>query len=120
MTILPPRIVKDRKRRDTRLRCPAHLAFVRSHACCVPGCDVLPIEAAHVRTGTDGYLNGKPSDCWAISLCVEHHRSQHMLGESSFERTFGIDMKALAQAFWDAFRKINPTAARRAEMRTVR
>jgi hypothetical protein len=43
-----------------------------------------------------------------------------MLGESSFERTFGIDMKALAQAFWDAFRKINPTAARRAEMRTVR
>jgi len=117
---LPPRIVKDRKRRDTRLRCPAHLAFVRSHACCVPGCVGRPIETAHVRASQDGGMGLKPSDNWTISLCDKHHRQQHILGEPRFEEIHKIDMKALAQAFWDAFRKINPTAARRAEMRTER
>src|SRR3546814_3660967 len=79
---LPPRLVKDRKRREMRLRCPAHLAFVRSHACCVPNCNLHDIhgfttEAAHVRTGTDGGTGLKPGDNWTISLCrSEEHTSE--------------------------------------------
>lgn len=115
--ILPPRIVKDKPRRELRLRCPAHLAFVRSHACSVPGCQLTPIEAAHVRTGTDAGLGFKPGDNHAISLCAMHHRLQHQHGERAFEKMTGIDMKALAAAFWSAFRKENPQAARRAEMK---
>src|SRR3546814_18422130 len=122
---LPPRLVKDRKRREMRLRCPAHLAFVRSHACCVPNCNLHDIhgfttEAAHVRTGTDGGTGLKPGDNWTISLCTGHHRFQHCLGEPEFARRYGIDMKALATAFWQAFRKDNPTAARREAMRMER
>lgn len=120
---LPPRIVRDKPKRPLRLRCPAHLSFVRSHACCAANpqspCEG-PIQAAHVRSGTDGYLSGKPGDNWTISLCDKHHRRQHFIGEPAFEKAFGIDMKALAAAFWAAFRKINPAAVRRAELRLGR
>lgn len=118
--LLPPRLVKDKAKRPLRLRCPAHLSFVRSHACSVPGCQLTPIEAAHVRTGTGAGLGFKPGDDRTISLCVSHHRMQHQHGESSFERMTGIDMKAIAAAFWSAFKKEHPQAARRAEMRVQR
>ncbi len=98
---LPARISK--RKTDTgrlqRDRCPAHLAFVRSHACCVPGCDGRPIEAAHVRTHGDGGMGMKPSDDRAISLCSEHHRQQHNIGEMEFQRRHGIDMLKLAREF---------------------
>lgn len=98
---LPPRIKRERvdTGREKRDRCPSHLAFVRSHGCCVPGCDERPIEAAHVRSGTDGGIGLKPSDCWSISLCAAHHRQQHAIGEPAFEREHGIDMKRLAREF---------------------
>lgn len=95
---LPPRL-KKKKRREQRIRCPGHLAFVRSFACCVPNCRETTIEAAHVRTGTDGGLGLKPSDFWAVSLCVGHHAQQHGMGEAPFEQRHGIDLKALAQEF---------------------
>lgn len=116
MTIsLPPRIKKTKARRDNRLRCPTFLRFVREHACSVTGCVGRPIQAAHVRTGTDGGMGLKPSDCWAISLCDAHHHLQHQHGEEYFEALFKIDMKALAQAFWNEFRRKNPAAVKRAE-----
>lgn len=96
---LPARIKPEPMGRDKRIRSPAHLGWVRSHACCVPGCDGRPIEAAHVRSGTDGGTGIKPGDMWAISLCAAHHRDQHQVGEPEFERRHGIDMKALASEF---------------------
>jgi len=98
---LPARIKPEPMGRDKRIRSPAHLGWVRSHACCVPGCDGRPIEAAHVRSGTDGGTGIKPGDMWAISLCAAHHRDQHQVGEPEFERRHGIDMKALASEFAD-------------------
>lgn len=95
--MLPKRIVKPK--RETRLRSPAHLAFVRSHQCCVPGCGLMPIEAAHVRSGTGGGMGFKPGDDWAISLCRWHHAEQHQLGENAFEAKYVINMKALAKEF---------------------
>jgi hypothetical protein len=53
-----------------------------------------------VRRGTDGGMGIKPSDKWCISLCRDCHSQQHRQGEETFEKTHGIDMKALAQEFF--------------------
>lgn len=52
-----------------------------------------------MRSGTGGGLGMKPDDSWCISLCNAHHIEQHNIGERSFEKKHGIDMKALAQEF---------------------
>ena len=93
---LPPKVMAMR---DGRPRsCPTHRAWVRKHHCSVPGCLVLPIECAHVRRGTDGGTSLKPSDRWSISLCADHHREQHGLGEATFEQKYGLDLVELAKA----------------------
>lgn len=95
-----PRRILDTPTREKKWRSPAHRGWVRSHMCCVPGCDRRPIEAAHVRTGTGGGTGMKPGDEWVISLCSYCHRRQHQIGEGAFERETGIDMKALAVEFF--------------------
>lgn len=96
--LLPQRIDRSRKESDGRT-CAAHRAWVRRHHCCVPGCHKLPIECAHVRSGTDGGIGLKPSDRWVISLCVSHHVEQHQIGEGRFQRRYGLDLGQLAVAF---------------------
>ena len=95
---LPKRLERGERRRDER-SCSAHRAWVRRHRCCVPGCLNTPIECAHVRTGTDGGAGLKPSDRWAISLCRDHHREQHRIGEKAFEKRYTIDLYELALEF---------------------
>lgn len=95
----PARIDRKSHRENAGKRSPAHRNFVRSHGCCVPGCQVKPIEVAHVRTGTGGGMGVKPSDRWCISLCRDHHGEQHRVGEGPFEKGHSIDMKALAVEF---------------------
>lgn len=74
-----------------------HSQWVRGW-CCVAfksdpqGCDGK-VEAAHVRTGTDGGMSEKPSDWWQVPMCARHHREQHQIGEPAFERKYGVDMK---------------------------
>lgn len=86
-------------RPQPQVRCPAHLAWVRGHQCAAGGDDCEgKIEAAHVRTGTNGGMGKKPGDDWTIPLCSYHHRAQHNVGEAEFERVFEIDMKKIAQA----------------------
>jgi len=96
--MLPDRLL-SKPRREQRIRCPSHLKWVRGFKCCVPGCDYRPIEAAHVRAGTNGGVGLKPDDTWVISLCQLHHQEQHHAGEPAFERVYKIDMKALAKEF---------------------
>lgn len=91
-------------REPERIDCPGHLKFVRGFECAIAGraghvCGGK-IEAAHVRTGTDGGTSYKPSDCWAIPLCSEGHREQHQIGEHRFEKKYGVDMKKQARAIW--------------------
>lgn len=95
---LPKQLERYGSARNWR-NCPAHRAGVRRHHCCVPGCRQQPIECAHVRSGTDGGTSLKPSDRWAISLCSEHHREQHRIGEAAFERQHSIDLYELAVEF---------------------
>ncbi len=96
---LPRRIKQPKLRQSDRIRCPGHLQFVRSRACCVPQCLALKVDAAHVRSSGDGGVGLKPGDDWTISLCRYHHQEQHQVGEQAFEIRHGIDMKKLALEF---------------------
>ena len=70
-------------------------------ACCGCGSSTA-IECAHVRDGTDGGMGIKPSDRWTVSLCRDCHSRQHQIGEASFEKERGINLKVLAEAFYKA------------------
>lgn len=85
--------------RDTRREFPRHRAFVRKHECCVPGCANSGIEFCHVRSAANSGVGMKPSDAFGISLCAYHHHIQHQIGQSAFERRFGLDLWAIAEAF---------------------
>ncbi|HVJ31608.1 MAG TPA: hypothetical protein VND94_00715 [Terriglobia bacterium] len=82
------------------IRCASHLAWLRTRQCAVARaaghvCEGK-IEAAHVRSGTDGGIGIKPSDIYALPLCAGGHREQHCIGEAAFERRYGIDLKQIA------------------------
>lgn len=114
---LPRRIPKERNRSE-RWRSQAHCSFVRSHQCCVPGCQDMPIEVAHVRAGSDAGMGRKPSDWFTVSLCGGpngHHAEQHRLGEISFAAKYRIDLLALADEFSQASPKSGDIARQRRE-----
>lgn len=88
---LPIRSVDPVRKPDEWFRSPAHLAWLRTLPCAC-GCGGLaandnnPIEAAHVRTGTDGAAGVKPSDFFALPLTLRCHRIQHSQSEGAFWR----------------------------------
>jgi hypothetical protein len=70
--------------------------------CCICGDSV--VEAAHLRTGLlnvkrETGLGEKPSDHWALPLCVRHHREQHTMNELEFWFSYGIDPFALSMHY---------------------
>lgn len=84
-----------------QIRSASHLKWIRGHHCAITNDDCAgKIEAAHVRTGTDGGMGVKPGDNWTIPLCSVHHAWQHHHGEQSFERQYCINMKRLAEHMW--------------------
>ena len=98
---LPARIFRARKK-DTRLRSPQHLAWIRTFACCVPMCNEEgKIEAHHVKGAEPMALGRKPGDNWCVSCCVFHHREFHSIGLHAFEKKYGLDLIALAKEFAD-------------------
>lgn len=86
---------------SAQIRSPGHLAWVRGH-CCAAESEAChgKIQAAHVRTGTDGGMGVKPSDRYAIPLCAGHHGEQHQCGETTFEQRHKINMLQLADDLW--------------------
>ena len=89
-------------REAPQLRSDPHLKFIRGFECSVShsgGCSGR-IEAAHVRTNTDGGMGVKPSDCYCLPLCSEHHREQHDIGERAFDALHKISMRKIADALW--------------------
>lgn len=99
---LPARLKDDHFKPKLRLRSPAHRQWVRGHYCSVPGCQLMPIECAHVRRGGSGGVGFKTSDGLCLSLCREHHSEQHRIGEQSFEKRHGFKMLAKAEEFYRA------------------
>jgi hypothetical protein len=98
---LPNRIPRKPKR-ASRWRSQAHLAFVRSHACCRCG-STANIQAAHVRLGSGAGVGQRPDDWRAVSLCgsawgsLGCHDYQHRMGEESFWKD--RDVEALIAEF---------------------
>lgn len=99
MVALPAFLAPDAIKPKARLRSPAHRDWVRKHRCCVPGCQLMPIEVAHVNTAANSGMSRKASDAFTVSLCREHHAESHR-GERTFEKRHGIDLMALAEAFY--------------------
>lgn len=98
--MLPQRLDTRAVAGKAKLRSPAHRAWVRSHRCCVPGCQLMPIECAHVRRASNAGVGIKSSDAFCTSLCREHHAQAHQIGEQTFEKRHGINLMALAREFY--------------------
>ena len=95
---LPARIRREpRLGMKERIRSPGHLNFVRSHDCCVTGCNGRPIHAHHVLKGNQA-RSLKPGDDKAISLCAAHHNEAHA-GEVRFEQLHGLNLLTKAAEF---------------------
>lgn len=99
--MLPGRLAPDTYKPKARLRSTAHRDWVRSHHCSVPGCQLMPIEVAHVNRASTRGMGQKSSDAQTVSLCRDHHAESHR-GERTFERKHGLDLMALAQEFYRA------------------
>ena len=97
--MLPQRLKADHFKVKERLRSQAHRDWVRSHRCCVPCCQLVPIEVAHVSRAYSGGMGQKSSDAMTVSLCRDHHAESHR-GEKTFCARHGIDLMALAQEFY--------------------
>jgi hypothetical protein len=78
---------------------PRHRRWVRSHGCCVPHCDAVDVEFAHLRSAANAGTGQKPHDAFGVSLCRAHHDEQHRLGAKRFGEKYQIDLWALAAEF---------------------
>lgn len=101
MNALPPRLAADHFKPKARVRSTAHRDWVRSHHCSVPGCQLMPIEVAHVNRASTRGTSQKSSDAFTVALCREHHDESHR-GERTFERKHGITLLVLAEKFYRA------------------
>ena len=95
---------------------PRHRRWVRSHGCCVPGCDATSVDFAHLRSAANAGTAQKPHDAFGVSLCRAHHDEQHRIGAASFGQKYRIDLWGLAAEF--AWR--SPDAEMRASLKLVR
>ena len=97
--MLPARLKADHYKPKERLRSTAHRDWVRGHFCSVPGCQLMPIEVAHVSRAFSGGMGEKSSDAMTVSLCRDHHAESHR-GEKTFNAKHGIDLMQLAKEFY--------------------
>lgn len=97
--MLPQRLAPDHYKPKVRMRSTAHRDWIRSHFCVVPGCQLMPIEVAHVNRASTRGIGVKASDAFCVSLCRDHHAESHR-GEKTFEKTHAVDLMALAQEFY--------------------
>lgn len=87
--------------KSTKIRSPQHLAFVRSHACCITdsrgeNCNGQDVCAHHL-TFLGGQGKGtKECDSETVPLCHIHHSGLHFVGERKFWKGWGIDPELIA------------------------
>ena len=116
--MLPPRQAK-RTKTDARWRSQAHLKFVRSFQCAIPGCIGMPVEAAHVRILGGGGMGFKPADHDVAPLCRDHHAQQHSIGERTFWETYAKASGQTVEQLIDALCQKSPKRREIAEVRNV-
>ena len=99
-----------------RVRCPAHLDWIRMQPCCVPGCRSRVSEPHHLLDCPEPKGRSiKAGDNWTAPLCGGpgpmfggslggHHRGQdsphHSGNETAWAARHGIDLVALAKWYW--------------------
>ena len=72
-----------------------HKEWIKLKPCTVPGCPWATV-AHHVRTAATAGTGMKPGDEWLVPLCDKHHKEGHQKGWKTFERKYGVDLKATA------------------------
>ena len=105
--------VKRKQRREGDS--PKHRAWIRQAQCLALHYSVGPhcrgrVQAAHIRTGTDGGMGKKPHDKWCVPLCALHHGEQHQVGETRFWKKYDLGIES-ARATALAFAKWSPDPA---------
>jgi hypothetical protein len=78
---------------------PRHRRWVKSHGCCVPECNAVTVDFAHLRSATTAGIGQKPHDAFGVSLCRVHHEEQHRLGAAAFSGKYQVDLWGLATEF---------------------
>lgn len=87
-------------------RSHSYLQHVRTFECIAAGRGTVAcegkIQAHHVRAGTDGGAQHKPSDWWCVPLCALHHRLVDGINcsQEKFDRDHKLDSKAIAEGIW--------------------
>ena len=100
-------ISKLRSRRQApkpgRIRCAAHLAYVRTQPCLVPGCWSKPSEAHHLRCCDDPRGGGiRSGDRWTVPCCHRHHGEVQHADERAWGKAHGTDLEEYAAILWAA------------------
>lgn len=100
------------RQRQPREQDAGFLSFLRRCRCCACGAHP-PSQAAHVRLGClergkrPTGLGERPSDQYAVPLCVDCHlnspEAQHQVGEAKFWRRLGIDPFAVAERLYTEY-----------------
>ena len=78
---------------------PRHRRWVRSHGSCVPECQAVSVDFAHLRSARNAGKGQRPHDIFGVSLCRLHHDEQHRIGAGAFGKKYQIDLWALAAEF---------------------
>ena len=65
--MLPARLKANHYKPKERLRSTAHRDWVPGHFCSVPGCQLMPIEVAHVSRAYSGGMGDKSSDAMTVA-----------------------------------------------------
>ena len=65
-----------------------YLDYVRGLPCAVCGGQAEP---HHWRKDSDGGTGLKPSDCFCVPLCREHHREAHQHGDEWFAEEYNLE-----------------------------
>jgi hypothetical protein len=99
--VLPPRLKRPKLgvHLPPQKIWPRHRRWVKSHGCCVPGCDATSVDFAHLRSCANAGMDQKPHDVFGVSLCRHHHIEQHRFGVDAFDRKYGTNLWALAAEF---------------------
>lgn len=88
---------------EPRIRCRAHLDWVKRLKCVVPGCRIRECDPHHLLSGPEGKARGETAgDNWAVSLCRTHHNELHDMGdEQKFAARHRVNLIATALVFWN-------------------
>lgn len=84
---------KKRKEWARAYGSPERVRWVQGQWCVVPDCREWPTENAHTESGGMGR---KADADTIVPVCRHHHREMHM-GQKTFEKKYGLDLKELAR-----------------------